>query len=73
MSCLQFKKSSSSRIPQKRLQTHLSRMFRLWEHQRGDKMNYLKYVILKSIRRTLQNLITEYDTYIIENRKKVFK
>lgn len=36
-------------------------------------MNYVKYLFLKTIRRTLQNLITEYDTYVIENRKKVFK
>lgn len=36
-------------------------------------MNYLKYLLLKIVRRTLQNLITEYDTYVIENRKKVFK
>ncbi len=30
-------------------------------------------LFLKIVRRTLQNLITEYDTYVIENRKKVFK
>lgn len=36
-------------------------------------MNIIKFYILKSIRRFLQGLITEYDTYVIENRKRVFK
>ncbi len=36
-------------------------------------MNFIKFLFLKTIRKTLQSLITEYDTYVIENRKKVFK